>query len=58
MSRTISALMLTPLVWMKKICGMIAVGAIISGANPIPRGGRWRAWTKATPRAGTFARAG
>jgi len=42
--------------------------AIISGANPIPPGpirtadrrwpGRRRTWTWATPRAGTFARAG
>jgi hypothetical protein len=41
------------------MCGMIAVLAIISGANPIPKArGRVRTWTKATPRAGTFARAG
>ena len=44
---------------LKKICGMIAVPAIISGANPISvteaAGGRG---LDATPRAGAFARAG
>jgi hypothetical protein len=49
-------------------CGMIAFCAIISGANPIPpgaiHGGSSPAeaaggtWIFATPRAGTFARAG
>jgi hypothetical protein len=43
----------------EKICGMIAIGAIISGANPISiDGGRVRPWTFATPRAVAFARAG
>jgi hypothetical protein len=40
-----------------KMCGMIA-RAIISGANPISKGGRVRTWTLATPRADAFARAG
>jgi hypothetical protein len=39
------------------MCGMIA-RAIISGANPISKGGRVRTWTLATPRADAFARAG
>jgi len=49
-------------------CGMIASCAIISGANPIPSSaisvadrrwpGRGRTRIFATPRAGTFARAG
>jgi hypothetical protein len=52
---------------MYKMCGMIAV-AIISGANPIPASAIRMAdrreeaacgrGAKATPRAGTFARAG
>jgi hypothetical protein len=39
------------------MCGMIAK-LIISGANPIPTGGRVRSWIQPTPRAGTFAHAG
>jgi len=51
----------------ESMCGMIAFRAIISGANPIPQvrsawriaaAGPRRTWTFATPRAGTFARAG
>jgi len=38
--------------------GMIAVGAIISGANPIPPAEGPRAGAKCAPPAGTFARAG
>jgi hypothetical protein len=38
--------------------GMIAVGAIISGANPIPPAEGPRAGTKRAPPADTFARAG
>jgi len=44
-----------------KMCGMIAAwGAIISGANRIPKwqGPRANMANRATPRAGTFARAG
>jgi hypothetical protein len=44
---------------MNKMCGMIAIDASISGANPISiNGGRVRSWTPATPRADAFARAG
>jgi hypothetical protein len=44
---------------LKKMRGTIAIGTIISGANPIPweYGGRGRAHKSARP-AGTFARAG
>jgi hypothetical protein len=39
--------------------GMIAIGAIISGANPIPQAqGAAAAVASATPRAGAFARTG
>jgi len=42
----------------KRMRGMIAVGAIISGANPIPPAEGPRAGAKRAPPAGTFARAG
>jgi hypothetical protein len=42
----------------KEMRGMIAVGAIISGANPIPPAEGPRAGAKRAPPAGTFARAG
>jgi hypothetical protein len=42
----------------KRMCGMIAHQAIISGANPIPRRRPRADVDLATPRAGTFARAG
>jgi hypothetical protein len=44
---------------LEKICGTIAIGAIISGANPISMdGSRVRPWSFATPRAVAFAPAG